>query len=215
MTESLWQRIEQSRERWNVLDHPFYQRWSDGELSSEELAHYAGQYRYAVAAIAAMSNYAATVAPDWAREGLRGHAAAEAAHISLWDSFVGAVDGDAGAAPNPETTACAEAWSARDGLLATLVRLYAIESGQPAISRTKLKGLAEHYGIEDGPGNEYFRLHEQLDVEHADEARALVEKLSEKLGEEALVRAAEAAEFAFKGNWELLDGVDRAFTEAA
>ena len=40
-----------------------------------------------------------------------------------------------------------------------LVVLYAIESAQPAISRTKLDGLVEHYGLAEGPATEYFSLH--------------------------------------------------------
>ena len=46
----LWTRLEQARTRWNVLEHPFYQRWSRGELTRGELAAYAGQYRHAVRA---------------------------------------------------------------------------------------------------------------------------------------------------------------------
>ena len=38
MSNDVWQRIEEARDRWNVLEHPFYQRWSAGELSREELA---------------------------------------------------------------------------------------------------------------------------------------------------------------------------------
>ena len=64
MTERTWSRIEDARERWNVLRHPFYRRWSAGELSSEELARYSGQYRHAVEAIAALSESAARSAPE-------------------------------------------------------------------------------------------------------------------------------------------------------
>ena len=55
MSNDVWQKIEQARERWNVLEHPFYQRWSAGELTREELADYSGQYRHATAAIARLS----------------------------------------------------------------------------------------------------------------------------------------------------------------
>ena len=48
----LWTRLEQARARWNVLEHPFYERWSRGELRRDELAAYSGQYRYAVVALA-------------------------------------------------------------------------------------------------------------------------------------------------------------------
>ena len=204
MSNDVWQRIEQARDRWNVLEHPFYQRWSAGELSREELAEYSGQYRHATAAIARLSAVVAESAPEAERAELRRHAAEEEAHIALWDGFVDAVGGDIGAAPTAETTECVEAWTAEDDRLSQLVRLYAIESGQPQISKTKREGLAAHYGIGDGPGNEYFRLHEKADVDHAAEGRSLIEAHLDGADPEALVAAAEAA---FKANWRLLDGV--------
>jgi pyrroloquinoline-quinone synthase len=204
VSNDVWQRIEQARARWNVLEHPFYQRWSAGELSREELAAYSGQYRHATVAIAALSAAVAESAPEGERAELRRHAEEEDAHVALWDGFVEAVGGDVAAAPTAETARCVEAWTAAADRLAQLVRLYAIESGQPAISETKRLGLAEHYGIGDGPGNEYFRLHEQADIEHAAEGRSLIEAHLDGADPDALVAAAEAA---FEANWRLLDGV--------
>jgi pyrroloquinoline-quinone synthase len=202
VSDDVWQRIEQARARWNVLDHPFYQSWSAGELSREELAAYAGQYRHATAAIARLSASLAESAPDAERAELRRHAEEEEAHIALWDGFVEAVGGQVSAEPTVETRHCVDTWTAGDGRLSQLVRLYAIESGQPAISRTKRQGLAEHYGIGDGPGNEYFRVHEKADVGHAAEGRALIEAHLDGADPEAA-----AAESAFEANWRLLDGV--------
>lgn len=207
MSNDVWQRIEEARARWNVLEHPFYERWSAGELSREELAEYSGQYRHATAAIARLSDSVAESAPESERASLRRHAAEEEAHIALWDGFVDAVGGDVAAAPNAETRECIAAWTAEGDRLAQLVRLYAIESGQPQISKTKREGLAEHYGIVDGPGNEYFRLHEKADVHHAAEGRSLIEAHLAEADPDALVAAAEAA---FKANWRLLDGVSPA-----
>ena len=204
MSENVWQRIEEARARWNVLEHPFYQRWSAGELSREELAFYAGQYRHATVAIADLSGAVADSAPAAERADLRRHAAEEAVHVRLWDGFVDAVGGHAAAAPTAETARCVEAWTADDDRLCQLVRLYAIESGQPAISQTKREGLAEHYGIGDCAGNEYFRLHEKADVEHAAEGRSLIEAHLDGADPDALVAAAESA---FEANWRLLDGV--------
>jgi pyrroloquinoline-quinone synthase len=204
VSKDVWQRIEQARGRWNVLEHPFYQRWSAGELTLEELAAYSGQYRHATAAIAGLSAAVAESAPESERDALRRHAEEEHAHIALWDGFVEAVGGDVDAAPKPETRECVEFWTAGDDRLTQLVRLYAIESGQPAISKTKREGLAEHYGIGDGPGNEYFRLHEEADVEHAAEGRSLIEAHLADADPDTLVAAAEEA---FRANWRLLDGV--------
>jgi pyrroloquinoline-quinone synthase len=199
---TIWQRIEDARARWDVLQHPFYLRWSAGELSREELATYAGQYRHATKAIATLSEQVAEAAPESGE--LRRHAAEEADHVALWDGFVESVGGEVDADPTPETEACVESWTAEDGLLPSLVRLYAIESGQPAISRTKREGLAAFYNVGDGEGNAYFRVHESLDVEHSDADRELIEDQLEGADEDALVTAAESA---FRANWRLLDGV--------
>ena len=55
-------RIDQARRECNVLEHPFYQRWSAGELSAEELGFYAGEYRHAVVALAQASHSVAAKA---------------------------------------------------------------------------------------------------------------------------------------------------------
>jgi pyrroloquinoline-quinone synthase len=199
---TVWDRIEAARDRWNVLEHPFYQRWSAGELSAEELADYSGQYRHAVEAIAEVSAYIARELPD--QPDLVAHAREESEHVALWDGFVEAVAGRADAEPTPETSDCVEAWTRTDGTVAALARLYAIESGQPEISRTKLEGLAAHYGVGDGRGTEYFTVHRGRDVEHAAEGRALLESV---LDESNADLAVEAAEDAFRANWRLLDGV--------
>lgn len=200
---TVWDRIEAARSRHDVLQHPFYTRWSAGELTTEELARYSGQYRHAVEAIADLSDQVAAELP--AHGDLAGHAEEERQHVALWDGFVAAVDGDCTAQPTAETTGCVEVWTERDGALAALGRLYAIESGQPQISKTKLEGLAEHYGIEDEAGTRYFTVHRGRDVEHAAEGRELLEELIAGPADEDVVVA--AAERAFEANWRLLDGV--------
>ena len=202
MNNGIWERIESARGRWNVLEHPFYQRWSAGELSREELARYSGQYRHAVDAVARMSAAVAEHAPE--RPELRSHAVEEAAHVALWDGFVAAAGGDTAAEPTPETRECVDAWTADDGLVATMARLYAVESGQPEISRTKREGLLGRYGFSDGAGTAYFRVHETRDLEHAAQARELIAELADEADADAVVDAAESA---FRANWRLLDGV--------
>jgi pyrroloquinoline-quinone synthase len=202
VNERTWERIERSRERWDVLRHPFYQRWSSGELTGSELARYSGQYRHAVEAIATLSAEAAEALPEHPE--LRRHAAEELGHVRLWDGFVDAAGGDAGDGPTVETSECVRAWTADGDLAQKLVRLYAIESGQPEISRTKRDGLLDRYGFADGGGTAYFRIHEQRDVEHAAEVRELVGEVGADADPDDLVAAAESA---FRANWRLLDGV--------
>jgi pyrroloquinoline-quinone synthase len=187
------ERIDEARARWNVLDHPFYLRWERGELSREDLSFYAGEYRHAVIALADAA--AAAGDPE--------HAAEERAHVDIWDRFAAALDAPLERDPTPETARCAGAWQRDDALEARAV-LYAVESGQPDVSRTKLTGLVEHYGFAQGSaGTEYFELHAERDHQHAAASRDILAATPADDGDR-LVAAAEAA---LKGNWALLDGV--------
>jgi pyrroloquinoline-quinone synthase len=187
-----------------VLEHPFYQRWSAGELSADELARYAGQYRHATEAIARLCRETADAAPAEHRDEIEAHAIEEEAHVGLWDDFVQAAGGEIGAEPTPETTECVRNWTASDGYLAQLARLYAIESGQPEIARIKRQGLSDFYGMDGGPETEYFRIHQGVDHDHAEESRRLISEAMGPEDEDAVVAAAERA---FRANWRLLDGV--------
>jgi pyrroloquinoline-quinone synthase len=205
----LFDRIESARQRWDVLRHPFYRRWSEGKLSREELSFYAGEYRHAVAALADCIDGAARSAAPAERSQLEEHAGEEAEHVALWDAFASSVGADTGRSPRRETLECVEAWTAGEDLLERLTVAYAIESAQPAIAATKLSGLLERYGFEEGPATEYFSLHAQLDSDHAAQSRDLIESAAPSPADED--RLVAAAESALRANWTLLDGVERAF----
>jgi pyrroloquinoline-quinone synthase len=209
---NFWNRLETVAEQHSVLRHSFYLRWSEGTLGIDELAHYSGQYRHAVIALSDASA-AAAHSPEAGADApmLAEHAAEEAAHVELWDEFVTAVGGQVAAAPNDQTRACAAVWAGDQSrpLLHTLTALYTIESAQPAISKTKQAGLALHYGI---PAVDYFDVHQHLDVEHAAQARSLIEQRLGGVDEDALVTTAEGV---LKANLLLLDGVEAACLQLA
>jgi pyrroloquinoline-quinone synthase len=207
----LLSRLDAARDRWNVLEHPFYVRWSEGALTPEELAWYAGEYRHAVVALADGLGRASAMSPEpEVRRALAGHAAEERSHVALWDDFAGAVGGATDRPAAEETERCVEAWSGGRDTLEALAAAYAIESAQPAIAQTKLDGLRAHYGVEDGAATEYFVLHAERDHDHATHSAALIAARATELDGDRLVAAAEGA---VRGNWELLDGVSRRFAD--
>jgi len=213
---TFWDRLETVKTDNDVLEHPFYTRWSNGELTRQELADYSGQYRHAVVALAAASRNAAREPGVDAglREHLEDHSAEETAHIAVWDRFIDATGGDSSADPLPETELCAAAWAgAGRNPAATLAALYAIESSQPAISATKQQGLVDLYGFDKGPATDYFEIHAELDHEHAESHRRFLEHEIEagRVDEDEMVSAAREV---LRANWTLLDGVERARVNA-
>ena len=208
-----------------MLEHPFYQRWSAGELSAEELAFYAGEYRHAVVALAQASDSVAAKADPDRRAGLERHAAEEHSHVALWDAFADAMltAERAGRHGAPSSEPLSETDAARGrgprAMTPWSISLCCTRS-RPASRRslkTKLEGLIERYGYTaEGPAVEYFELHAKLDVEHARQARELIAELMSE--DEAQARAqadrmVERATAALQGNWELLDGVDAHFAQ--
>jgi pyrroloquinoline-quinone synthase len=190
----LFERLEAVADRWNVLRHPFYRRWECGELTRDELAYYAGEYRHAVVALAGLAASASDA----------GHAAEEAAHVDLWDDFARSLEANLDRAPRAETTVCVESWTGSG--VQGAAALYAIESAQPEISKTKLEGLTRWYGFEPNTkGTRYFELHSERDHEHAELSRRVLERADQDDAD----RIVAAAERALRGNWELLDGVER------
>jgi pyrroloquinoline-quinone synthase len=201
---NFFDRMDEVHRRWDVLRHPFYERWVRGELASSELAFYAGQYRHAVIALAEAASHT----------GDEHHAKEEHSHVALWDGFLQSVGGDVTAAPTTQTAACAAAWSdtGRDRA-ATLAALYAIEAAQPAISETKRAGLIEHYGADPGTAaTRYFDVHAVLDHAHAAHAGRELVAVMQPGDEERLLTEAERV---LKANWKLLDGVQEHASLAA
>ncbi len=194
MTPDLIAELDKVRGRWHTLRHPFYVRWERGELSREDLAVYAGQYRHAVIALADLA----------ATAGETEHAREERAHVALWDEFSRACGGGP-AEPTPETQSLVDVLTAAEPGAEADAVLYSIEASQPPVARTKLEGLVGHYGFDaDGPGTEYFRVHALLDDEHAAQAAGRIRR-GDGDADAALARA----EAAVVANWELLDGVER------
>jgi pyrroloquinoline-quinone synthase len=173
------QTLDDVTARWNLLEHTFYQRWTKGTLTHDELRDYVGQYAHVVRAV-----------PAWL-EKVRGgdeaevarHVAEEQSHIALWNKFAEALGLSADAIlSTPANAATAELIRSGDELVArgeAAPVVWALEAQTPAVAGAKLAGLSAFYGIGRDDGGEYFAVHQHLDVEHAAELRALCSEGSE------------------------------------
>ena len=134
---NLIERIDEARARWNVLDHPFYVRWERGELTRDELAFYAGEYRHAVVALAQTRQPSPATPSTQPRRPPTSSSGTTSPQRSTRRAIASRAARPARASKPGE----------RDDALAARAVLYAVESGQPDVSRTKLTGLIEHYGF--------------------------------------------------------------------
>ena len=141
VSKSVWDRIEEARARHNVLEHPFYVRWSAGELTSEELARYSGQYRHATEAIAKLSADVVATAPAEARDELAPPRRRGAGpHRALGRLRRGRRRHDRRRADSRDRRLRPRLDRAQRTTVEALARLYAIESGQPEIAQDQARG---------------------------------------------------------------------------
>ncbi|MDQ6766710.1 MAG: iron-containing redox enzyme family protein [Candidatus Eremiobacteraeota bacterium] len=156
-------------QRFDLLQHPFYQRWVAGDLSRGELAYYTEQYGHVVRALPRWLAEAA-VRDGANADALRRHAAEESDHIAMWERFAWALDIDAESLRDAPPNAATAAFIATGDELVSIGHgaavVWSIEAQSPAVSAEKLRGLRAHYGIDARSGGEYFAVHQELDREH-------------------------------------------------
>ncbi len=198
-----------------LLDHPFYSAWSKGELTPDALRTYAAQYYHWVHAFPTWLSATHANSTDLEmRQAIVANLADEEQgndnHPELWLRFCDALGLDRAAVTSaellPETRdaiasmrgVCREAPA-----VAALGALYAYESQQPEVMKTKREGLRDLYGITSG--HAYFDVHETMDVEHSAAERAMIERHAAGQDEAILAAAASAIDATYR----ILDGVER------
>ena len=185
-------------ERCSLLKHSFYTMWSEGKLSQEHLAGYSQEYFQLVRTVPELvATIGGFVRDAPTKSVVSGIMEEEAQHVELWAKFASALGVPKAALMAYQGTAktrralsrlrsAAEA-SFCEGAAA----MYAIESEQPKISRTKLDGLKAFYGMSaDGDGTEYFREHEVADVRHAAVWRSILQREASGRAESVSLEAA-------------------------
>ncbi len=210
-----WCELDGLQARWNPLLHPFYARWTAGELERSELAAFAEEYDHLVVALAAVAAHAAVKAAEPLSDLLRYHAAEEREHVLLWTGFSKAAGWSLQSAwhyacdPCTTTIACARTWagSPQRPLALDLVTVYAATSMQAEVVRASLPSLLGRYGFGCGVDTEYQRRHAHVDRRHAGLASwALARGLAAE-DPPALLAQAEAV---LRSHWQLLDELQAA-----
>jgi pyrroloquinoline-quinone synthase len=215
---TFWTELENRIAKYDLLCHPFYQAWSKGELTREELAAYAQQY---LPHVAAFPTYLSTLHAQLTDSKLRRRIAENLAdeegigspdgrpHSDLWRDFangMGAASADAIAEVDALTATFRE-YASGDTANA-LAAFYAYESQVPRVAAEKERGLRDLYGA-DAKTCRYFTLHKTADVHHAQVWRELLDEqlASDPAKADAALNAAENAAAAL---WNALDGIERA-----
>ena len=216
---AFWQKAEQEIAKYDLLKHPFYQAWSAGELTKEDLKFYAEQYYHQVSEFPTYLTSLHSRLPEGAmRRDVLANAYEEEcdglAHSDLWLRFAegmgGADSNPVEKMPIPEMSDLMKTFRAlaKDATVASAFgALFAYESQVPKIAAEKRNGLKKHYGADDRTCG-YFTLHEKADIYHASVWRKIISALIEEDDSNA-AEALEGISIAARALWMALDGIER------
>lgn len=201
-------------EKHHLLKHPFYQAWTAGKLTREELALYAEQYYQHVLAFPQnLEQFAGRTSGDLrvlVEENLAEELNPAAPHPLLWRHFaqsVGVSESSLDSTrPLPGIAALLDTFDevTTQGSTAQAVAVfYSYEAQVPEIATQKISGLRRFYGITEPRSVAYFAVHEEADVRHRGAWRGWLE--GQKNADTVDVLC--AAERSLKALWGALDAV--------
>ena len=186
--------LKQDIEQKSILKHPFYQMWSEGLLTLDNLKGYAGQYYKIVDTwpqwISAVHSNCSDkksrqiLVKNLAEEEL-GVNAGDRQHSELWIDFgvgLGAEKDEIEFSQLlPETHAALTIFNnniRNRSFIESVGALYAYEQQVPEVAKTKAHGLQTFYGITDASTLEFFNVHSTVDVRHAKIWEVFIEKFA-------------------------------------
>ena len=216
--DNLVQRIDLEIERRSLLKHKFYQLWSEGKLDLVDLKGYSSEYFQLVKAVPLMvDNVLSYCSKDMhLRSAIQENCREETEHIELWAKFAAGlgiksdqlVDYVSSEATNNAVSLLIELTKLSLGQGAAA--MYAYEKQLPEISRSKIDGLKNFYGIANNTeATEYFDVHEKVDIKHAAVWKSILDKASDNSSESLLQAATES----LRAQNRLLDSVYARYIE--
>ncbi len=178
--DNLIRRIDEMIEERSLLRHPFYEMWSDGELTKESLAGYSKEYFQLVKAVPSFMSKIIEKAPQDVVGDLVANQQEEYDHIKYWIRFaeeLGVSESELATYDGLDKTCKAvfelsELMNTYDG---GSCAMYAFEKEIPRVSQTKLDGLEEFYGVTSNDATAYFKMHTEADIRHAASWRNILE----------------------------------------
>jgi pyrroloquinoline-quinone synthase len=205
------QRIDSEIERRSLLRHSFYQMWSEGKLTIDNLQGYSLEYFQLVKAVPKFVESIAARGMDI--EDIAGNAKEESEHIEPWVRFATAlgvsrndlVDYVGAAKTNAAVAKIVKLVNA--SFEEAVAAMYAYEMELPKISKSKIDGLKKFYGLSSEDATKYFEIHEEADVRHAQVWREILDKIPADRQEAAFAAAVES----LKAQNMLLDSVQEKY----
>ncbi|HEY5110929.1 MAG TPA: iron-containing redox enzyme family protein [Acidimicrobiales bacterium] len=171
MNAELLQHFNQTLRDRQLLSHPFYRRWEDGELRRDELTHYAEQYRHFEAMLPSfLGKLSDQLSDGFAKDYVTANLSDEVgppSHLALFHSFAHFYN-DGEAPMSPSTTSLLNAYHEvqRRGPVSALAGLLAYESRGAAIADSKAAGLKGNYCASDEAVTFWIE-HGSIEVDHA------------------------------------------------
>jgi pyrroloquinoline-quinone synthase len=198
---SLVEQIDLEIQNRSLLKHPFYQKWSNGELTLDHLKGYSKEYSQLVNAIPKMVENVSMLTTDKKTHfAIVENQKEESEHIELWAKFATSLGVSKNILLGYEGTidtnlAISKLINLTSGSFEEAVcAMYAYEMELPKISRSKIDGLKGFYNITGSDATEYFKTHEEVDVRHAQLWRSLIGDIPKSKHDVALKAAIRSLE---------------------
>lgn len=201
-------------EKHHLLKHPFYQAWTEGKLTKEELAVYAEQYYQHVLAfpenLKQLANRTKGELRDLVNENLAEELNPTAPHPMLWRQFAQSLGVSESSLESTRPLAGVAALldtfdevSSQGSEAQAVATFYSYEAQVPEIAAQKISGLRRFYGITEPRSLAYFAVHEEADVRHREAWRSWLAGQRD-VDTAGVLRAAERS---LKALWGALDAV--------
>jgi len=168
----LIKKIDQIIEDNTLLNHPFYEMWSEGKLEFQSLVGYSKEYYQLAKQVPKLMEPIVDMAPSDVKSELISNMNEESDHIRLWENFAFSMG-----ISRDDLTSYQGLKKTNDAVnnLASLMKsydegacaMYSFEKEIPKISKTKVEGLKNFYGLDSKDSIEYFEEHMSADIRHA------------------------------------------------